>query len=236
MVFVASFCVAAVTAVTSSGRGSTGGVRVKLEANTWESDSFWPARETAEFLYSEFESHELFWDFFGNIQFCSDAAECAALTAPQVEEAVFSFLQADGRLTKADLRALKLVLAYRAYLPAVASHSQGESALTIRSACANSTETSGANAWGVLNGVLPVCSPGQLSSYLAVCSPSSNHDSSADPICQLNNSSGRDYQPPAALDSLLVHDYRFPSGSAVDAGPAAGWLVVFGTVHSVDLG
>lgn len=240
--FVASFCVAAVTAATSSslsGRGSTGGVRVKLEANTWESDSFWPARETAEFLYSEFESPELFWDFFGNVQFCSDAAECAALTASQVEEAVFSFLQADGRLTKADLRALKLALAYRAYLPAVVSHSQGESALTIRSACANSSETSGTNAWGVLNGVLPVCSPGQLSSYLAACSLSStgHPDASTDPICQLNDGSGRDYTlSPAALDSLLVHDYRFPSGSAVDAGPASsGWLVVFGTVGSPEL-
>ena len=223
------------SSVAAAPRSATGGVRVNLEAPTWESDVFWPAREATEFLFSTVQQRDVFWDFFfQSANFCDSAAACGQLTAPEVEKAVFDALETDSRLSDADVSALRLALAYRVHLPAVVSQSNGEAALGIRVACAeadaNQDGSAPSNAWALLNGVQAVCTPAQLDDILNRCTSNDGQKQSCGAAGGDSNISS------AALDELLVHDYVYRSASAGSSSGnnaeegSGNWLVVFSTV------
>ena len=238
----AVICGTLVQQTVAAARTTHGGVHVDLEANEWASDVFWPARETAEYLYSELESDTIFWDYVDHLELCSSGqsgetptSQCAEISAQQVETAVFEFLA--ERLSDPDLRALKLALAYRANLPAVVSQTNGETAVAIRAACglqnaAEGAEPQPANAWGLLNGEQPVCSVEELNVLLQACGDGSGDSEAGDSggTCYAPGESAR--LSPPVLRSMFPYDYVF---HGTNPTASAGWLTVFGTVGTPEL-
>jgi UDP-glucose:glycoprotein glucosyltransferase len=209
-------------------------VRVKLEANQWKSDELWPIRESVEFLASELPSQKILWEFIEEFELCTDDEDVdkcmGSISTTNAEVAVFEKLV--GHLSNADQRALKLALAYRVHLPAVISHSNAEQATTIGDLCtsANKDDNTSANAWGLLNGVHPICSAEELVTMISSCSATDSHSKNS--CHEAGYRAINESLSLAEIKSLLLHDYIYPSASLSSATSSTynTWLVVFGTV------